>query len=385
MDIRRRNALSILGCASTGIALPAWAQTSPGSAAAGASAKGAIRIGQSTDLSSPLASQFVPVLEGQKLALDEFNAKGGVAGRKVELITLDDNFDQKKCVENVRTLIDEHKITVLFGLPYAAATSAVLPILAEKQVPLVGVYTGATQLRTKLHPYFFTNTASYRDEVLHMLRNLKTLQRDRIALVYLNNVLGQPMVPMSEDIAREVGVTLVAKAPLAPDGSNVTQTVQQALRGNPQSVILIAAGRPVVPFIKAWKAVAGAPLYAISIANTPQLLQALGEDSRGLAFTQLVPGTSSPIPLVREFNIAAGKAKLSVDRGRLVGYVPMRVLLEGLKRAGKTVTPQSLVAELERMTNVEIGGLRINYSRTNHHGSTFVDIAIVGPNGRLIG
>ena len=383
--MRRRHVLGMLGFASTGIALPGRTFAAPASPATAPGSAGSIRIGQSADLSSPLARHFLPVLEGQKLALDDFNTKGGVAGRKVELITLDDAFRVKNCVENVDILIDEHKVTALFGLASAAAVTAVLPVLAAKQVPLVGVYTGATQLRAAQHPFFFTSTASYRDEVLHMMRNQKTLERDRIAVVYMNNAFGQPMVPMSEEIARELGVTLVAKAPLAPDGSNVAQAVQQAMKGNPRSVILLAFGAGVGPFVKAWKAASGVPLYAISIANTPQLLQDLGDDARGLALTQLTPSPSNPMPLIREFVVAAGRARLAADRLRLLGYIPMRVLLEGLKRGGRGVTPLSLVAELERMSNVDLGGFRINYSRSNHHGSSLVDIAIVGPNGRLIG
>ena len=88
-----------------------------------------------------------PVIRGQDLALEEFNRRGGVAGRKVRLITLDDAYDPKRCLDNVTTLIDKHKVTALYGLASTANVAAVLPLLAERKVPLVGVYTGAPALR----------------------------------------------------------------------------------------------------------------------------------------------------------------------------------------------------------------------------------------------
>lgn len=355
------------------------AQTSPAATA------GPLVIGQSAHLSGPLAPTFAPVLDGQRLALAEYNARVGASGRKVELVTLDDAYDPKRCVENAARLIDEHKATVLFGLASTANVAAVLPLLAEKKVPLVGVYTGAPLLRAKHHPYFFTSMASYRDEIVHMVRNQKTLLRDRISLVYMNNPLGQPMVPVVQEICKDEGVALVAKAALDGAGANLAATVHAAQAGNPQAVVLVAFGPVIVPFVKAWKASGGAPIYAISIANSGALVQAMGDDSRGLAFTQLIPGLSSQMPLVRDFNAAAARHKVPAERGQLFGYLPMRVLLEGIKRAGRAVDSATLVAALEKMTRTDVGGYHINFGPQAHHGSTYVDITIVGPGGRYIG
>jgi ABC-type branched-subunit amino acid transport system substrate-binding protein len=376
--LSRRQALGAMGAAAGAASWPALAQTTP------VASPGPLVIGQSAHLSGPLAPTFAPVLDGQKLALAEYNARVGATGRKVELLTLDDAYDPKKCVDNVTRLIDEHKATALFGLASTANVAAVLPLLAEKKVPLVGVYTGAPLLRAKHHPYFFTNMASYRDEIVHMLRNQKTLLRDRVSLVYMNNPLGQPMVPVVEEVAREEGLNLVAKAPLEASGANVAAAVQAGMAGNPQALVLVAFGPVIVPFVKAWKAAGGAPIYAISIANSQALVQAMGDDARGLAFTQLIPSLGSQMPLVRDFNAAAARHKVPAERGQLFGYLPMRVLLDGIRRAGRSVDSASLVVALEKMTRTDVGGFRIHYGPQNHHGSSYVDITIVGPGGRYI-
>lgn len=353
--------------------------------AARAAATDEIVIGQSAHLSGPLSSTLTAVLKGQSLALDEFNRRGGVGGRKVRLITLDDAYDPKRCVENVNTLIEHERVTALFGLASTANVGAVLPILAEKKVPLIGVYTGAPALRAKQHPYFFTAMASYRDEVVAMVRNLATVQRTRIALAYHNSPFGQLMLPVVEEVCKEQGSTLVAKAPLDIPGEQSASVCQQLAIAQPQAVIFMAFGPALVPFTKAARAHMGVPVYAPSIANSHQLLQALGDDSRGLAFTQNLPyPMRATTPLTKDYGAVMDKAKLPVDFDHFFGYLNMRVLTELLRRAGKGLTAASLPGAIEGMGKVDLGGFTMNFSPTNHHGSNFVDLLIVGPGGRFI-
>jgi ABC-type branched-subunit amino acid transport system substrate-binding protein len=344
-----------------------------------------IVIGQSAHLSGPLAPTLQAVLKGQELALDEFNRKGGVGGRKVKLVTLDDAYDPKRCVENVNTLIERDKVTALFGLASTANVAAVLPLLAEKKVPLVGVYTGAPALRVKQHPYFFTAMASYRDEVVKMVRNLATVGRTKIALAYHNSPFGQLMLPVVEEVCREQGAALVAKAPLDIPGQESAAVCQQLAAAQPQAVIFMAFGPALVPFTRAARAYLSVPVYAPSIANSRQLLEALGDDARGLAFAQNVPyPMQATTPITKDYWAVMQKAGLAVDFDHFFGYLNMRVLLETLKRAGKAVTAQSLPGAIEAMGKVDLGGYQLNFSPSNHHGSNFVDLLIVGPGGRFI-
>lgn len=373
---RRRDGLAALGA----LAASPWL----GAPAFGAET-GDVVIGQSAHLSGPLAGTMKAVIRGQELALDEFNRRGGVAGRRVKLVTLDDAYDPKRCVENVNTLIEREQVTALFGLASTANVGAVLPLLAEKKVPLVGVYTGAPNLRQKQHPYFFTTMASYRDEVVQMVRNLATVGRNRLALAYHASPFGQLMLPVVEEVCKELGTTLVAKAALDIPGNESAAVTQTLAAANPQAVIFMAFGPALVPFVRAARAYLGVPVYALSIGNSKQLLDALGEESRGLAFTQIVPyALRATSTLTRDYAAVMERAKLVADFDHFFGYINLRLVLEMLKRAGKAVTPQSLVTSIEAMGKVDFGGYTLNFGPQNHHGSSFVDLLIVGPGGRFI-
>lgn len=344
-----------------------------------------ILIGQSVHTTGPLSVTMPPVLKGQDMAIADINRKGGIGGRKIKLITLDDAYDPKKCVANVNQLIDEHKVVALYGLGSTANVGAALPVLAEKKVPLVGVYTGSPVLRAKQHPYFFTTMASYRDEVVQMMRNLVTLQRGQIGLVYQNSPFGQLMRPVCEEVAKELGATLVAKEALEANGSNAQAVANAVAAAKAQSIIFMSFGPSLIPFAKAAKASASVPIYCISISNSQTILGELGDEARGLAFTNIIPYPwRATTGIARDYNAAMTAAKLPVDYDHFFGYLNLRVLIEGIRRAGKNVTPQGIVAGMESMTKTDVGGYPVDYSASNHHGSKLVEITIVGPGGRYL-
>lgn len=339
---------------------------------------GRILIGQTVPLSGPVAVAFKGVLAGEKLAFDQVNRKGGVNGRRVELIQLDDGYDTHRTVENVKTLIERDNVIALTGLGSTAGVGAALPILLDKKVPLVGVYTGAPNLRSKFHPYFFTTQASFKDEVFYSVRNLVTLNSSRIALVYQNNEFGKFMLPVVEAAIKEQGATLVGSVPVAIDGSDAIAAAQAVAAKQPQAVLLIAVGPSVVGYVKANRSYAGVPVYTISTALPA--LPALGEDARGLAVTQVVPYPwRQTTNMAREFAQECERAKVPVAYDTYGGYLMARFLLEALRRCGHNPSSEALVKTIEARQRWDYGGIDLAFSPTNHHGTSFVETTIVGP------
>lgn len=374
----RRQALRSTAAAAGALACgPLWAQDTK-----------EIRIGQSVHLSGPLAATMTAPLRGQQLAIDEINRKGGIAGKPLKLVMLDDAFDPKRAVENTIKLIDEEKCVALFGYASTANIAAVLPVVAEKKVPLIGAYGGSPSLRVKHHPYFFTAMASYRDEVVQMIRNLMTTQRSQLGVVYQNHAFGQLMLPVVESVAKELGANIVAKQSLEMSGADAVAAAQSMAAAKPEAVLLMAFGPSTVPVIKALRNHVGTPIYALSIANAKSLVAALGDDGRGMAYTQIIPYPwRLASPLTRDFNAAMQGANIEVDYDHFFGYLNTRVLIEGLKRAGasgRPVTPASVLAGMESIGKFDMGGFPLHYGPTRHHGSAFVEITIVGPRGKYM-
>lgn len=347
--------------------------------------KGELLVGQSAPLSGPMGPTMTGVLAGQQMAIDEANRKGGVNGRRVKLLVVDDAFDAKRTLENARTLVEEKGVTALFGFVGTSQAAAVLPYIAEKQVPLIAVYSGSPALRAQHNPYFFTTQASYADELVRMVRNLKSVQATNIAVVYQNNDFGKQLLPLSEKVIKDEGAQVAAARPLEASGKDAAAVAQSLAGVKPQAVLMIVAGPAVVSYVKANRAVLGVPIYTFSLSVGSAILKALGDDARGLAVSRATPFPwRATTPLAREFGALMEKADKPVDYDHYLGYINGRVLIEGLKAGGKNPTPASVTAGLEKLGHLDLGGYALNYSPQNHHGSNFVEITVVGPNGNFI-
>ncbi|MEO6017470.1 MAG: ABC transporter substrate-binding protein [Polaromonas sp.] len=357
------------------LAAPLMAQTV-------APSKTDILVGQSAPLSGMMAPAMTGVLAGQQMAFDEANAKGGIQGRKVRLVMLDDGFDPKRTLENARTLVEKQDVIALFGIVGTAQTAAVLPYIAEKHVPLISAYSGSPALRMQPNPYFFTTQSSYADELVKMVRNLRSVQTSRIAVVYQNNEFGKLLLPLTEKVIVSEGASVAATRPLDPSGADSVAVAQSLAAAHPQAVIMIVAGPAVVPYVKANRAYLGVPVYTFSLSVGSMVLKALGDEARGLAVSRSTPYPwRATTPLARNFKALMDKADKPVDYDHYAGYINARVLLEGLRNAGKKPTSESLTQAMEKLNKLDLGGYVLSYSPQNHHGSNFVEITVVGPNG----
>jgi branched-chain amino acid transport system substrate-binding protein len=185
-----------------------------------------ILIGQSAQLSGPLAPLTRELIQGASWYFDEVNGKGGVHGRKVRVITLDDGYVAARTAENVKRLIDDDKVLALFNLAGTPTTLAALPILEERKVPLVAPFTGSGALRKKLNPQVFNVRAGYDDELEQIVRHLSTLGVTQVAVAYLNNTFGKDALATAERAAAAHRASLVASAALEVDGKGLDASVR---------------------------------------------------------------------------------------------------------------------------------------------------------------
>ena len=371
---RRRSLVQAMAGLAVFGALPVAAQTGAG--------KGDILIGRSTALSGGMAPFLAPIHEGQEAAIEDANAKGGIGGRKIRIVSLDDGFDPRRTLENARQLNEKDAVVALLGVSGTSQVMTLLPYLAEARLPLIGVYTGSPAVRAQQHPYLFTTRASYADELVKIVRNLVAVQSARIAVVYENNDFGKLLLPLVEKTITAEGASLAGSHALAPTGEDAATAAKTLAAQKPQAVLLVAAGPPVVAYVKANRAHLGVPVYTLSLGAGSAVLKALGEEARGLAVARTGPSPTKPtIQLTRDFQASMKRHGKPADYDRYTGYMDARVLIEGLRAAGPGVTRASLVQAMEGLGTLDLGGYTYQFSPQNHHGSNFVDIAVVGSGG----
>lgn len=353
--------------------------TSPVFAEQGVSAT-KIMLGNSSPSTGSLAELNGEYQSGAKLYFDRLNRDGGIHGRTVELLTLDDGYDPARTEENVKALIHTHKVFALFGVFGTGQNLRALPVLTEARVPSFAPYTGADVLREPHNPYVFHLRASYGREIEAMIDHLVMLGVTSIAVVHHPDAFGQAGVSAAEAaLAKKQRPPLTIVTPIAASGEGAGEVADKVIAANPAAVIMVAAGRSPPALIKALRERNAQPmLFGLSVVSSKQLVRELGADAHGVVLAQVTP---SPFridhPILREYRRHAKEADLAYSYTALEGYIAARTFSEALERAGKELTRARLMNALESLEGWDVGGLTLHFSPTRHVGLDYVDLSVV--------
>lgn len=348
--------------------------------------KSTIRIGQSAGVSGPVAGSVKEQIAGAQVYLNHVNANGGVAGRKIELLTYDDGFDAKRTPDNVRKLIGEDKVFALFMVRGTPQNESILPIIGAEKVTLIAPLTGAITLHRPVNRYVFNVRAKYHDEVARAINHLATSGMSRIAIFYANDGFGQDVFEGFNTALQARGVQPAGAASFNRPMGDISQGVATVNKANPQAVMVIGSGSEAARIIREMKK-AGSAAQFVTLSNNAadSFIKELGDDGKGLIITQVVPGmNSSQMSIASEYRGMAKAQKVEPSNAGMEGFMSAKVLVEGLRRAGPEPTREKLIAALENLRDYDLGGILISYSPTRHTGSSFVEMSIVSSTGKLI-
>jgi len=347
-----------------------------------------IRIGQSAVFSGPAKDFGVDYRAGIQLYFDRVNKSGGVHGRKIELVTYDDAYEPAKTAVNTAKLIDEDKVFALTGYVATGNLAAAMPLVEKAGVPMFAPLVGTTSFRTKTNRYLFHVRAGYDLELRKIISHLSTLGIQSIAVVYQDSAFGKSNLATCEQLAAEYKVKVVQTLPMAIAAEDAKQVVGGLAEGRPGAVVMIMAGRMTEVFIRDYRASgAAAPLYTLSVGITDAAGSAKRLDGKlaGLVTASIVPPPGAlRVPIVADYQRDRAEFGQKIDSyTALEGYIVARVMAEGLRRAGKTLTRDSFIAGLESLGSTRFGDFPVDYSAKNHNGSTFVDLEMYTRDGQL--
>ena len=348
--------------------------------------KDSILIGQSAPLSGVNASLGEEQRDGALAYFDYVNKRGGVHGRKILLKTVDDGYVPGRTAANVKTLIEKDRVFALFFLRGTSHVAEAAKIFGPARVPLFSCSCGALSLREPLNPYLFHTRASFQDETDKILEHLATIGVKRIAVFYQADGFGKDGQLASERASKRIGTEIVAQGAVPPNSVDVAKAVATVSKADPQAVIMYTLYKPAVEFVKQMKKAGANPTFiALSPVGTNGLVKELGPDSRGVVVSQTVPYPWNPaIPVVKEYlNVLKSNPKTPVDFSTMEAYLAAKVLVEGLRRTGRDLTREKLIRAMESMKSYDVGGYEVGFSPSNHNGSTYVDLTVIGANGHV--
>jgi branched-chain amino acid transport system substrate-binding protein len=348
-----------------------------------------IVIGQSLALQGGKNAYAAEAQAGIRACLDEANRNGGVFGRQVVIRTLDDENNGGKAEANARQLADGN-VFAFFGSLEGGPSTAVMKVAVERGVPFIGPMAGSPGLRRPHQPLVFPVRAEHREEFRALLDQGQRLGLKKAALLHADSDVGREHLGNVQRLCAELGIGFGGGLPFKGDIDEAGLR-QIAATVNERQVDLVfnhgSAGVYEKLIRTAREARVRAQFWGVNSGSTP-LARNLGELAHGMVFTQIVPNPQSgKTALAREYQqrmaaTANGQPPV-LGYGGLEGFMTAKALLLALRAAGPAPTRASLVAGCEAI-NADLGGVSLRWRKGDHAGVGFVDLALVGRDGRFV-
>ncbi len=352
-----------------------------------------ILIGSSLALGGHAGYLGTQTLHGALSYLNFVNEQGGVHGRTIDVIALDDGYDPPRCVANTQKLIVDDGVFALFCYVGTPTTVKIIPLVDQAHIPLVGMFTGANALREPLNRYIVNVRASYYQETGAAVKHLvEDLGIRKVAVFYQYDAYGFDGLKGTELALKKYGLAPVARGSYIRGTLDVEEGMDRILPSGAEAVIMIGTYDPCAKFIKLCRSARFSPLfYNVSFVGADELARRLDEDGEGVIVSQVVPSPellpTGTLPWGAQEYTRLLAEYFPQDRPNFVGlegYVNARVLVEGLKRAGRDLTREGFLDALESIHDYDPGiANTLSFSPTDHQGLDQVYFTRI-ENGRFV-
>ena len=328
-----------------------------------------IVFGQSAALTGVAKHLGTNMRAGITAAFNEANKEGGIYGRKLKLLSLDDSYEPELAIKNTRTLIDKHKVFALIGAVGTPTSKAVLPIVSEANLPYIGPFTGAEFLRDPSQKNVINIRASYYQEIYSIVeRLLNDLKIKKISILYQDDSYGRAGLKGLEIALKKKNMKIASRGGYLRNTTAVKTALLDIMTGQPEAVLVVGAYRPTAAFIKLAETVSFKPLFlSISFVGTDALYKELKDHSAPVVITQVVPFPFyNKTPLIAEYQKAI---KENVNFVSLEGYLVGKFTVMALKKTGQHLTRSKFLKTIKQTKKFSVDRFLLEYGPKDNQGS----------------
>ncbi|HET7786806.1 MAG TPA: ABC transporter substrate-binding protein [Myxococcales bacterium] len=343
-----------------------------------------ITFGISAPFSGPAKELGRGMKTGIDIAFAAVNEAGGVNGRKLKLVALDDGYEPERTKAAMKELAETRKVFGFLGNVGTPTAEVAVPYALEKKMLFFGPFTGAGLLRREPPDrYVFNYRASYAEETAAMVKYLVSVRRipiDDIAVFAQQDGYGDAgfngVARMLRKYNRDPQKAL--RVGYQRNTSDVAQAVEQVLAHKRiRAVVMVPTYKAAARFIDKVKAerpdmIFGSVSFVGSQALADELMSMSPKDADGVMVTQVVPLPQSNSTAVLRYQELLPRYSLGEkpDFVSLEGYLAANLLIEGLRKAGRDFTTETLIDALESLRGVDLGvGAPMSFGMSEHQAS----------------
>lgn len=352
-----------------------------------------IVLGSSSALSGYASFLGTQYTHGSLAYFDEINKKGGIHGRKIRLICLDDQYDPPRAVGNTQKLINEEGVFILTDFVGTPTSVKIIDLVHKSQIPVVGFFTGAELLRTPFRPMMFHVRDSYYAEaegaVSYFVDKLGLRQ---IGVFYQEDAFGLAVLTGVQLALQRRNLETVATATYVRGSMDLKDSVQIMKASGAQAVIMVGTYSPLAEFIKLSHSSGFTPVFhTVSFVGSEafgkELIDRKTDPAQysNIIVTQVVPSPfSEDLPAVREYRslVRQNYPEDLPSYVALEGFVNAKVLVQALSDCGPELTRRKFREALESIHGLDVGiGKQISYDVLDHKGLEGIYYSRLNPDG----
>ncbi|MBU6462741.1 MAG: ABC transporter substrate-binding protein [Proteobacteria bacterium] len=345
-----------------------------------------ILFGQAAALEGPSSALGQSMRQGILAAFAEINAKGGVHGRKLNLISRDDGYDPDRSVVQTTELIEKDQVFALIGAVGTPTSKATVPIAAANNVPFIGPFSGADFLRSSEFHNVVNIRASYSDEAEAWIKHLtEDLHLNQIAIFYQDDSFGRDGLAGVKAALDRRGLELVAEGTFERNTRAVGAALKTIRRAEPQAVVMVGTYGPCAEFIKLAHKAGFRPTFVnISFVGANALARELGPDGDGVIVSQVVPfpwDTSLKVVVDYQKAQKALDPRLTPDFVSFEGYLSGRLTAAALQLAGPNPTRAGMLQLINEIGRFDISGTIITCGAKSREAPSKVFLTVIKADG----
>jgi ABC-type branched-subunit amino acid transport system substrate-binding protein len=351
-----------------------------------------LKLGISGPLEGSNAGSMLELVKGAEMYLASVNEAGGVAGKRVVAVARNDDFKVDQTVRVARKLIEEDGVIALMLVRGTPHNEAILPLVAEHKVPLIGPSTGAMVFHRPVNPYVFNVRTPYQVEAQKLVNLLHLSGLRQIAVLHVGDSFGGDVLEgLKQGFAairlKPTAVLAFDRNAALKDSTEFMQPVLAELtRPEHEGIIVVGAGLAVKNAVAALRgAGSNAKIATMSNNASTAFIKMLGPNARGVIVAQVFPNEKDYMNrFVGEAWRLAERNKVTLTPGMLEGYASAKVAVQALRAAGANPTRASLLRALNSMDRFDMGNLALGYSPTDHTGLDHTDLSIISKDNTFL-
>ncbi len=345
---------------------------------------GEIVLGRAAAFSGPDQKLGQQMRFGFEAQFRQLNEEGGVFGKKIKMLEYDDGGKDAKTAEGVGILLKKYDVFAIIGTTGAKSTKAIVPLLNQYKVPLIGAYSGDVSTSLEFNKYVFNVQASYLDQIKSLADYASQSGLKTFALLQ-EEVGDSKLAQLAVDEFKKRGVAIIVAEGIDSKSTpeSIKASADRVTAKAPQAILSVGTSSKSITAINAVvAAMPGTQIFVLPTKDTTVVAQELGLNSYGVIASQVMPLPFSNTEIASEYKQILKKyyPKEQVSFVGLQAFVTAKVITEALKRTGQAPTREKFISALESLKMFDVGGVIINYGANQHNGSQFVEIVMVGKN-----